>query len=545
MENKEIVSRWDALYNERQGTVDGLWDLVDRFVMPLRNDFYSTLTSEGEVDWRRRDLYDSTAVFGAQQLSAAIHSNLTSPAQRWFEYRFRDPTLNTDQTAKEWLDQCTTIVYEALNESNFDVEIVESYTDEVGYGTSALSLEQDEETGELVFSANPLRDVVFELDHRKQARRIYKRLQWTAGQIVSKFGDDTPDWIKKREEESPGATDKIDLIFCVYPREGKEADPTLPTAPKERPFGYKWVVKNTAELLGEEGGYYEMSMFITRWRSVAGSRWGKSPSTDAMGDIMTLNQLKEAILEAAGKAIDPPQKAEDGAIVGDLDMDRGGLTILTDINGLSPMDAGTDFNVAGMEVADLRDSIRDHYYQNQLQLKESPAMTATEVSVRYELMQRLMGPTLGRQKSDKLDKILVRAFGLLYRAGRLPPVPEGLAASELDIQYTGPLPRAQHGNAAQATLTWMGDIAQLAEVYPEARDLPDVEEAMRMIAEMRGVPAKAIRSQQELDVMRAQQKQQQQAAQMAQMAQGAGEAMKSVGEGAQALMPPEEGAAAA
>ena len=41
MECKDIVARFDALFNERQGSVDSIWDLVERFVMPLRGEFYT------------------------------------------------------------------------------------------------------------------------------------------------------------------------------------------------------------------------------------------------------------------------------------------------------------------------------------------------------------------------------------------------------------------------------------------------------------------------------------------------------------------------
>ena len=346
MKNKDIVARFDALFNERQGSVDGTWDLVERFVMPLRGEFYTSLSSEGEVDWHRREIYDSTAVFAAQSLSAAMQSNLTNPSQRWFDLRFRNTDLNTETAVKDWLEQCTDLMYQALEDSNFSVEISEAYTDLVGYGTAVVTEEIDEDGG-LLFSTNPLRDLVFEQDHKKDVHTLYRRLQWTPVQIVSKFGDKTPDRIKKKAESPDGGMQKEEIIFCVYPRKGKEADPNKPTAPKERPFGYKYVLKNGLDTLGEEGGYYEMPSYVARWRTVAGSKWGKSPAIDAMGDILTLNQVKEATLEAAGKAIDPAQLVEDGALVGDLNLDRGSVTVVTDIQGIRPNETGTRFDVSG------------------------------------------------------------------------------------------------------------------------------------------------------------------------------------------------------
>ena len=82
---------------------------------------------------------------------------------------------------------------------------------------------------------------------------------------------------------------------------------------------------------------------------------------------------------------------------------------------------------------------------DQLELNEGPQMTATEVQVRYELMQRLLGPTLGRLQSEFLNPIVERAFYSMLRGNALPPMPEVLQqiGGDLDIEYVGPLARSQ------------------------------------------------------------------------------------------------------
>ena len=279
MKNEEICKRFELLESERQGSVEQIWDLVERFVVPLRGDFYTTLTDEGEVDWHRREIYDSTAVFACQSLAASLQGNLTSPSQRWFELKFRDDELNEDDAAKTWLDDCTNKIYNALSETNFDIEIAEAYLDIVAFGTSVLTEEMDEESGRLNFSAVPVREIYFEEDHRKQVKRLYRKLQWTPVQIQSKFGDDLPDFVKEKLEDPSSSTEKLEIVFCIYPRPvPNDLDTSKPIAPKSRPFGYKYVLKSTKDTLGEEGGYYEMPAFVARWAKTAGSRWGHSPS---------------------------------------------------------------------------------------------------------------------------------------------------------------------------------------------------------------------------------------------------------------------------
>ena len=242
-----------------------------------------------------------------------------------------------------------------------------------------------------------------------------------------------------------------------------------------------------------------------------------------------MNQVKEATLEAAGKAIDPANLAEEAALLGDINLDRGALTIVTDINGIKPYESGSRFDVSNLEIQMLVDAIRKYFYQDQLELKESPAMTATEVNVRYELMQRLLGPTFGRLKTDLLDPLIKRAFNIMYRSGQLLDLPEGVDDSSLDIEYSGPLPRSQKFDTAQAIQQFLMTTAQLAEAYPAAMDIVDIDGAVRQMALMQGVPAKALKGQAQIDEEREEKAKKQQAAEQIAALQGAGDAMQSVG----------------
>ena len=86
---------------------------------------------------------------------------------------------------------------------------------------------------------------------------------------------------------------------------------------------------------------------------------------------------------------------------------------------------------------------------------------------------------------------------------------------------------------------WLMGLGQMAQVFPEALDLVDTDQAVRTVATLRGVPAKVLLSEQEIEEKRAKRQQAMETMQGIQTAQGAGEAMKAVGEGAQAIQGPE------
>ncbi len=187
---------------------------------------------------------------------------------------------------------------------------------------------------------------------------------------------------------------------------------------------------------------------------------------------------------------------------------------------------------------DLRNNINRMFLVDRLELKESPAMTATEVNARYDLMQRLLGPTFGRLQSDFLSPMLERTFKILMRAGQLPEMPEILQdvpSTEMDIEYIGPMGRAQKADMLGAMSQWMRDMAELGELYPELRMLPDAQAYGREMAKAANVPATIVRSQDEVDEMVNQEKQAALQQQQLEQAGMQGQAMQAMGDGAQSL----------
>jgi len=428
MDGTEIVQRYSVLQSERR-TVEGIWELISRFVVPFRGEFYRDLKSENEINWRSRHRFDDTAVDSCDTLAASLQGSLTSPMVKWFDLRFRTDELNVDSEAMEWLGNAAESVHLALQESNFNLQMSEAYLDICSFGTAALVeevSEKDQKFKNLLFKAIPIRECYFEEDAENNVVNFYRKLEMNPLAMVLKFGEkNLPKNITDEANNPKGVNVKHTVIFCVYLRRDKmEADTSKVLSSKERPYGYKYILRKDASIVGEEGGYYEMPVFITKWGKASGSKWGYSPAHKCLGDILTLNQLVDMILVSAEKVIDPPSLAQERTIVGDLDLGASGITTVRNIDGLKPYESRARFDVSSLERNELQESIRRAFKVDQLELKESPAMTATEVQVRYELMQRLLGPTLGRLQNDLLDPIITRTFFILFRAGLLPEMPQ-------------------------------------------------------------------------------------------------------------------------
>ena len=175
-----------------------------------------------------------------------------------------------------------------------------------------------------------------------------------------------------------------------------------------------------------------------------------------------------------------------------------------------------------MKETELRGAIKQAFFSDQLELQQGPQMTATEVQVRYELMQRLLGPTLGRFQTEFLNPLIERCFAIMDRSEKFLPAPEALDGISIDIEYVGPLARSQRMEEAVAVERLYEMAANLAQIAPEVMDNIDHDSAIRSRAELLGVPKNIMRDPAEIEEQRkAQMEQQQQMAEMQQAQQGA------------------------
>ena len=537
MDPQLLRNRFDQLVSQRK-TLDWTLQQIEKHVVPFRGEFFKPETSELEVEWRRRQIYDSTAPVACNLLASQMHGNLTSPAIKWFDLTFRDLSLRENKEAKEWLEVCADRIYQALTDSDFNVEAAEVYLDLTSYGTAIVTEEVEDEAvwKGLDFTALPVRECYFEPDSKGGILRLYRLLRYTKLQIIDKFGELPPHLAAANEEEGGDVDQKHDVIFCIYQRpDKKDADTTGLLAPDQRPWGYKYILHASAEKMGEGGGYYEMPAYIIRWQKVSGARWGFSPAFVALSDILQLNEVVKQTSEARAKAIDPATLTTENGLISDLDLNPGGLTVVQNIDNVVPFESRARFDQADAEIDRLQQSIRATFYIDKLEMKDSPQMTATEVRVRYERMQKLLGPTLGRLQADFLDPLIKRTFAILQRAGQLPEQPESVSEAEMDIEYTGPLPRAQKAETAESIERWQAGIASMAQMYPEMLDIPDVDAIPRTLAELLGVPARVVRGVDEVEEIRAERQEKQAAAEAIAVSQAAGDATKAMGEGQQAM----------
>ncbi len=530
-----IRKRLDKLEADR-GTWESHWQEILDYVMPRKAEI-TFLRSRGEK--RTEVLFDSTAITANNLLAASLQGTLTSPSLPWFSLKLRDDDANKVRDIQIWLEDTARRMYAVFNESNFNTEVHEMYLDLCSVGTSAIFVEEANEgflQGGLHFNTLHIAEYFIQENSTGRVDTLYRKYKMTARQAVQEFGEDNVGTkIKEAVKAKPDT--QFNFIHAVEPTADYERSVDMKSKTK-LPF-HSCHVCFEDKMVVRTGGYNEFPYLVPRWSKATGEIFGRSPSYNALPDIKTLNKAVEIGLKAWAKAIDPPLLVTDDGVIGRVRMTPGGITVVRSDTAIKPLQIGSNWQITDLKENQLRTAIRQAYYSDQLQLQEGPQMTATEVQVRYELMQRLLGPTLGRFQTEFLNPLIERVFGIMMRSDALMPRPEAMSDMNMDIEYVGPLARSQRMEEAIAVERLYQLAMQVVQVDPTVMDVIDHEQAIRMRATLLGVPKTVLRGEDEVAEIREQRAAAEQQAQEQAMAQQQADTALSQGKAMTEMSKPE------
>ena len=492
-----IKKRYNEMSSNR-GTWEDHWQEILDYVMPRKADVVFVRV---KGDKRTEVLFDSTAITANNLLAASLQGTLTSPSRQWFFLTTNDDDLNQDREVQLYLEDSAKRMYDVFNQTNFNTEVHELYLDLCSIGTGCLFVEEGNKgfkEDAIHFQTLHISEFYIHENVSGYIDTLYRKYKLTARQAVQEFGEDNVG-PKILECASMKPDKKFNFIHAVEPREDYER--VFGESDTKLPF-HSCHVCEEEKMVVRTGGYNEFPYLVPRWSKATGEIYGRSPSYNALPDIKTLNKAVEIGLKAWSKAIDPPLLVQDDGVIGRVRMTPGGITVIRNDAAVKPFQSGANMQVTTFKEAELKTAIRQAYYSDQLQLQQGPQMTATEVQVRYELMQRLLGPTLGRFQSEFLNPLIERVFGIMERNNALQPAPRVLEGEDVQIEYVGPLARSQRMEEAVAVERLYQLAMQLAQADPSVMDILNHDEAIRARAELLGVPKSVLRGRAEVDELR-------------------------------------------
>ena len=518
-----------------RSTWEDHWQEILDYVMPRKADV-TFVRSKGEK--RTEVLYDSTAITANNLLAASLQGTLTSASLPWFHLKLRDTETNQNRDVQLWLEDSAKRMYEIFNESNFNTEVHELYLDLVSIGTGAIFVEEGSKGFDkegIHFNCLHIAEYFIQENINGKVDTLYRKYKLTARQAIQEFGEENVgEKILESVKEKPDK--EFNFIHAVEPTEDYER--AVGKSSTKLPV-HSCHVCTEDKMVVRTGGYNEFPYLVPRWSKATGEIFGRSPSYNALPDIKTLNKAVEIGLKAWAKAIDPPLLVQDDGVIGRVRMTPGGVTVVRHDGAIKPLQIGSNWQITDMKENQLRTSIRQAYYSDQLQLQDGPQMTATEVQVRYELMQRLLGPTLGRFQTEFLNPLIERTFGIMLRAGGLLPEPDVIKGQKIDIEYVGPLARSQRMEESVAIDRLYELAMNVVQIDPSIMDNINHDEAIRLRGDLLGVPKIILRARDEVEELREQRQQAQMAQQQAEQQQQAAQAALTQGQAMSEMGSPE------
>lgn len=475
----------------------------------LHLDGVSAATSAGNKTAQRLDTTGTEAV---RLLSSSTLSSLTPPNTRWFDLEPPIGTDELDQDGKQWLEEAAARVHTLIHGSNYDSEALEFVMHLMIAGMAGLYIELKD--SKLHFDTWPLNHLYCqETLNRGYIDTVYRSFEFTVQEAAIEFGlDALPQKMQDLHRSNEHDPRKHRFVVTIRPRlrDGKQ---TTGSTKRNLPWESLWV--SDCGTIVRESGFHEMPVIVPRWLKIPDTDYARGPVFDALPDLKTLNKVKENMLLNMEMHITGMFKVKDDGVINPNNVKFGARRVIPvgDMDNLQPLQSGGDIQFAMNEIASLQTSIRKMLLADQLGPTEKAIQTATEVQTRNNQVRQVLGPIFARLQAEFLTPFVDRCFGLVARAGMLPPVPESIAAGNglFEIGYRSPLARSQKLQELDAIDQMQVRLGQLAQAKPELLDYINYDNLVTKYGDLLGVDPNLLLDQNEVKRLRLAREREQQA----------------------------------
>ena len=511
----EDFNQWRPHYQE-----------IAKYILPRRYDWLMNRNNLLDQSMKAPPLntfiLDPSATIAARTLANGLMNGITSPARSWFRLRLKEFAEDIDGYPQEymvWLEEAKRRMEIILSESNYYNAQGVQYLELAGFGTSAMIMYEDFEDVVRCYNS-PIGEFRLFQDNRRIVVGMTREFQLQVKQVVDEFGIDnvSEPVATKYKAGGAGLLQTVAITHLIEPN--NQEDP----AKINRLFKYReFYWESTSQVPGamlRVKGFREKPIVAPRWDLLGNDTYGTSPTMDALPDIKQLQLETKQKAQALDKMIRPP-------IVADIMLNGKPNALLP--GGVSYVAGNGSFGAKPIytvnppvgemsrDIQDLQLRIKEIYYNNLFRNVSSldTVRSAAEVYERKAEDMVLLGGVLERFQGEALDPVISRLFNIMHRRGFFPLTPPGLDVGTIDIQYVSILADAQRSANTGSIERFMQVIGQLGGAVPEVMKIPDYDELVRDYARRLNVPAKNLKSREQVQAELQQEKEQLQAQQAA------------------------------
>jgi hypothetical protein len=546
---KTIFARFEELKGDRNHRAHEM-EAVARIYRPQRQGFIGTTGRRD--DFNLHELFNSTTLVAAGNLTASLYSTMCNPANDWFEATTLDQDLAEWHGVKDWLGTVSRrmLMSFAPAVSNFYSSAVPWASDTPVLGTGFMISDEGSGRRRLIDTCISPADVVFGVDADGLADELVVERWLTPVQAARFYGIEAlPP--KLRERAAQGKADmRTRFLQAIQPN-----DDFTPgrLGVKGMPF-VSTHVSEDGMAVTRQAGYHEQAFGVSRWDVDGSNPWGRGLGYLTLASGRKLQAMTRDNLSAGALAAKPPmgttgtRAVKEGMKIAPGAWLHGAISH-TGQRLMQPVVTSNGLPITAEMERQAKEEVENAWHAQLLTLVGRTGLGNLEVIERMEERLRLQAPYLGRMQHEGLAVMLERRFGLMFRAGQFPPPPPELKGQPLDIRFTSVAALAQRAQEGVAAARLLEDTYKLAgaqsdpQAAAEVWDNVDTDRTLAVLAEARGAPSVMLRSPEQIAERRQARAQAAQAQQMMAMAAQAAAAGKDAAGAMAQLAPPEGGAA--
>ena len=489
----DLLTRWGHLRTER-ATWWSHWQEVTTYLLPRNGRYFVQDRNKGHR--RHNSIYDNTGTRALRTLGAGMMAGATSPARPWFRLGTNDPELNRYTPVKLWLDDVTERMQIVFAKSNTYRTLHSMYEELGAFGTAGSIILPDPKTAIHHYPVT-IGEYAIATDYQGKVNTLYREFQKTVSEVVREFGYNKCSTSVKNLYDRGSLDTWITIIHAIEPRSDRERDfskkDNLNMAFKSCYFEQG----GDGEQVLRESGFRDFPAIIPRWGIAGGDIYGNSPGMEALGDVKQLQheQLRKA--QGIDYQTKPPLQVPSYMKNRDVDSLPGGVTFIDGQQGKieTAFNVNLNLNHLLQDIQDVRGRINSSFYADlflMLANATDTRMTATEVAERHEEKLLMLGPVLERLHNELLDPLIDNTFNRMVEAGLVPPAPEELQGTELNVEFVSMLAQAQRAIGTNSVDRYTNTMGMIAQMKPDVLDKFDSDKWASAYAEMLGIDPELI-----------------------------------------------------
>lgn len=539
MEDKRAVEiiRMAEHEEAKAANFKSLYQEVADLMYPCENQI-TTKGTPGQD--KSRDIRDPTGIIGLDKGTSGFIAEWIPKDRQFCGILVKNKIVAELDHIKRWCSIAVRILHEELFESNYMQQLQQTIKATMGFGTGCSFSEWNSKTLGLNFKDYHISTYTIKQNAQGRVDTMILTYEQTARQVSGEFAN-PGEQVLKAVSDTRTESDLFKIIHIVRPRIERNV---MFVDNLNMPFESVFV--NVKEkIVIDEGGFEEFPFAVPRWEKSSFEKYGRGRGTVMLSAVKELQQMRKDLVECGNRWNNPSRWQIDDDIEGTLNNSPGALNHYFRANAAGSLDSQLNGNFPiTKDILEFQQNfIKNEGFYNDIFLHfrnlKGDRRNELELTLKNEEgLDQLVAPVINIE-SEFFTPQLTRSILLLIRNGRIPPPPPELRGQLFGIEYMGKLAMAVKQYQARGFMQFSEVLGALNPIFPEAKDMINVDRALPDIAIAMGVKTEHLSTPEEIVEKRAKRAQDELEQKLAMAAQVGAEAYNKVTKAPEAGSPAE------